>query len=84
MIGDRIDHTASWKKGSDVSPLAEKPIRLRFVMKDADLYSMQFTSGNRDDSSTQVGLVVAVDSDFSDWSAAFDVEAFSTGDFHSP
>ncbi len=44
MIGDRIDHTVNWKKGSDVNPLAGKPVRLQFVMKDADLYSMQFTS----------------------------------------
>ena len=44
MIGDRIDHTVNWKKGSDVNPLTGKPVRLQFVMKDADLYSMQFTS----------------------------------------
>lgn len=27
-----------------VGKLAGKPVRLRFVMKDADLYSIQFTS----------------------------------------
>ena len=33
---------AAWKNGSDVSKLAGKPIRLRFVMQDADLYSIRF------------------------------------------
>jgi len=32
----------SWKGGTDVSQPAGKPIRLRFVMKDADLYAVQF------------------------------------------
>ena len=31
-----------WKGTSDVSQLVGKPIRLRFVMKDADLYSFRF------------------------------------------
>ena len=43
IIGDRIDHTVNWKKGSDVNSLAGKPVRLKLAMKDADLYSMQFT-----------------------------------------
>ena len=44
IIGDRIEHTVSWKQGADVSALAGKPVRLRFVLKDADLYALQFTS----------------------------------------
>jgi hypothetical protein len=32
----------AWKAGSDVGKLAQQPIRLRFVMKDADLYSLRF------------------------------------------
>jgi hypothetical protein len=48
IIGDRIQHSVSWKAGSDVSTLAGKPVRLRFVLKDADLYSLQFTNDNRD------------------------------------
>ncbi|MBP85544.1 MAG: hypothetical protein CMJ64_02325 [Planctomycetaceae bacterium] len=44
IIGDRIEHTVSWKQGSDVSALAGKPVRLRFALKDADLYSLQFTT----------------------------------------
>jgi hypothetical protein len=42
IIGDRIEHTVSWKQGADVTGLAGKPVRLRFVLKDADLYSLQF------------------------------------------
>ena len=42
FIGDEIEHIVQWKNGSDVSQLAGKPIRLRFVIKDADLYAIQF------------------------------------------
>ena len=42
IIGDQIARTVSWKGGDDVSSLAGKPIRLRFVMRDADLFSIQF------------------------------------------
>ena len=42
IIGDRLEHTVSWTQGADVSALAGKPVRLRFVLKDADLYSFQF------------------------------------------
>ena len=42
LIGDAIDRTVAWKKGTDVSPLAGEPIRLRFVLKDADLYAIRF------------------------------------------
>jgi hypothetical protein len=42
LIGNEIERPASWKRGEDVSVLAGKPIRLRFVMKDADLYALRF------------------------------------------
>ena len=42
IIGDQIERVVSWKGGSDLSRIAGKPVRLRFVMKDADLYSLQF------------------------------------------
>ena len=42
IYGDAIEHTVSWEGGSDVSALAEGPVRLRFVLKDADLYSIRF------------------------------------------
>ncbi|MFO0426402.1 MAG: hypothetical protein ACK526_07535 [Planctomyces sp.] len=39
---DDLARVVSWKNGSDVSSLAGKAVRLRFRLKDADLYSMQF------------------------------------------
>ena len=39
---DDIDRVISWKTGSDVSALAGKPVRLRWVLKDADVYSFRF------------------------------------------
>lgn len=43
IFGDHIDFPVSWKsKGADVSALAGQPVRLRFALKDADLYAFQF------------------------------------------
>jgi len=42
IIGDQIERIVSWKGGSNLGQLSGKPIRLRFVMKDADLYSIRF------------------------------------------
>lgn len=42
LFGDELDRTYTWKSGTDVSALAGKPVQLRFVMKDADLYSFRF------------------------------------------
>jgi hypothetical protein len=42
VIGNEIDRAVRWKSGSDLSQLAGKTVRLRFVMKDADLYASQF------------------------------------------
>lgn len=42
QIGNEIERVVTWKKGSDVSAFAGKPVRLRFVMKDADLYALRF------------------------------------------
>ena len=44
IIGDQIERTVSWKQGPDLGLLAGKPIRLRFVLKDADLYAFQFVA----------------------------------------
>jgi hypothetical protein len=43
QIGNEIDRKVTWKSGTDVSALAGKPVRLRFSMKDADIFSFQFT-----------------------------------------
>ena len=45
LYGDQIDRVVSWKSGTNVSQLAGKPVRLRFELKDADLYSFQFNTG---------------------------------------
>ncbi|HOX37817.1 MAG TPA: hypothetical protein PL033_07495 [Candidatus Brocadiia bacterium] len=43
ILGDSIRKIVRWKdKGGDVRSLAGKPVRLRFVLKDADLYAFQF------------------------------------------
>ena len=42
IYGDAIEEVVEWKSGSDVSALAGQVVRLRFVMRDADLYSIRF------------------------------------------
>lgn len=45
FYGDELDHVMTWKGKSDLSQFAGKPIRVRFVLKDADLYSLRFRNG---------------------------------------
>jgi hypothetical protein len=42
IYGDELERVVVWKVGSDVSRLSGQPVRLRFVLKDADLYSIRF------------------------------------------
>jgi len=42
QIGDEIERVVTWKSGRDLSELAGRPVRLRFAMQDADLYSLRF------------------------------------------
>ena len=42
QFGDALDHVVIWRNEADLSSLRGKPVRLRFVLKDADLYSLQF------------------------------------------
>ncbi len=44
VFGDAVDRPVVWENGSDVSGLAGQAVRLRFVLKDADLYSFRFMS----------------------------------------
>jgi hypothetical protein len=44
IYGDALERVVLWKGGSDVSSLAGKPVRLRFVIKDADLFSFRFVA----------------------------------------
>jgi hypothetical protein len=42
IIGDKTDHVVSWKGKTDLEKLANQPIRIRFQLKDADLFALQF------------------------------------------
>lgn len=42
IYGDHIERPVTWRKSSELKDLAGKPVRLRFVLKDADLYSFRF------------------------------------------
>lgn len=42
ITGNYIRVPASWRQSADVGALAGRPVRLRFVMHDAKLYSFQF------------------------------------------
>lgn len=44
LIGDEIDRTVDWKSGSSVAKLSGEPVKLRFSLKDADIYSFRFTT----------------------------------------
>ncbi len=42
IFGDELSRTVTWKGGASVSDLSGKPVRLRLVLRDADVYSFQF------------------------------------------
>ena len=42
IIGDRLEHIVSWISGTEISRLNDQPIRLKFQLKDADLFSLRF------------------------------------------
>ena len=42
IIGDEIARPVTWRGNGDVSSLAGRPVRLRLLMKDADVYSLRF------------------------------------------
>jgi hypothetical protein len=44
VFGDAIERLVTWKTGPDVGSLAGKPVRLRFRLKDADLFAFRFTA----------------------------------------
>ena len=39
---DEIDRAVRWRSGTNVGKLAGRTVRLRFVMKDADLFALRF------------------------------------------
>ncbi len=52
ILGNRLAMPVRWKNGGDVSALAGRPVRLRLVMKDADVFALRFVS----DAATVDGL----------------------------
>jgi hypothetical protein len=42
MSGDTIDRGVTWKTKSSLSPIVGQTVRVRFVLRDADLFSFQF------------------------------------------
>ncbi|NDK16147.1 MAG: hypothetical protein GW911_29320, partial [Armatimonadetes bacterium] len=43
ILCDSLRHTVRWEsQGGDLRALLGKPVRLRFVLRDADLYAFQF------------------------------------------
>jgi len=42
LFGDSLERVVTWKGKSNVAALAGQPVRVRFVMRDADLYSFRF------------------------------------------
>lgn len=44
VFGDSLKRHVTWKNSGNLSALAGKPIRLRFVLRDADLYAFQFVN----------------------------------------
>jgi hypothetical protein len=42
LFGNHVHGLVAWKKGSDVSALTAKPVRLHLVVRSADVYAFQF------------------------------------------
>ena len=47
LEGDFLESEIDWKTGKSLTGLVGKPIRLRFIMKNADLYSFRLTKSIR-------------------------------------
>jgi len=45
IYGDDLERTVGWQKLPSLASLAGRPVRLRFALKAADLYSFQFVKG---------------------------------------
>lgn len=42
LTGDQLGQQVTWKQGADVSALKGRTVRLRFELKNSDLYALQF------------------------------------------
>ena len=45
IFGDAIDGTVKWESGGNLRSLVGQPVRLRFTLKDADLFAFRFQEG---------------------------------------
>ena len=45
VLGNHLRHTVTWHDSSDLGVPRGTPLRVRFVMRAADLYAFQFTDG---------------------------------------
>lgn len=46
VVGDSIERVVAWKDGTDLQRWAGQRVRLRFLMRDADVYALQVRGGN--------------------------------------
>ena len=42
LFGDTLDRTVIWKSNPDLATIVGRTVRLRFVLRDADVFSFQF------------------------------------------
>ena len=56
VIGNEIERSVTWK-GGDLSRLAGTAVRLRFQMKDADLFAMRFGEPTADSAVSELSPV---------------------------
>jgi|APSaa5957512622_1039677.scaffolds.fasta_scaffold12455_2 hypothetical protein len=47
IYGDDVGQRVPWEDGAVIEKLANRPVRLRFELKDADLYSFQFVRSDQ-------------------------------------
>lgn len=45
VFGDALERVVTWQGKSDLGAWSGKPVRLRFVLRDADLYALRFVTG---------------------------------------
>lgn len=50
IVGDEIEGAVCWRHGRDLGALSGQPVRVRFVLQDADIYSMRFRNRGRSES----------------------------------
>ena len=44
LFGDSLDEVVTWRDNPNVNRIAGRPVRLRFIVRDADLFSFRFFS----------------------------------------